>query len=222
VQSPCQHLDLEPHDGTAALASINVMMYITSMSHAAPSKPRRPATYDDIVALPEGIVGEIMDGELITHPRPAPRHAESSTNLTAIIVGPFRFGIGGPGGWIILDEPEIQLGPHTLVPDLAGWRRERLPSLPEKGPLHVVPDWACEVLSPTTESDDRRRKLRIYAQHRVGHVWLLDPLVRTLEVFRLHEATWIVAGLYGADDTVRAEPFDAIELPLRLLWGEIS
>jgi Uma2 family endonuclease len=189
------------------------------MARAASSKPQRAATYDDIVALPEGKVGEIIDGELVTHPRPAPPHAQSATNLTGLIVGPFRFGIGGPGGWIILDEPEIQFGTHTLVPDLAAWRNERLASLPDVGPLQVVPDWTCEVLSPSTESDDRRRKLPIYAEQRVGHVWLLDPVVRTLEVFRLHQSTWLVAGLYGGDEVVRAEPFDAIDLPLRLIWG---
>jgi len=189
------------------------------MAQAAAPKPQRPVNYDDIVALPEGIVGEIIDGELITHPRPAPPHAESSTNLTGLIVGPFRFGIGGPGGWVILDEPEIQFAHHTLVPDLAGWRKERLPRLPQEGPLRVAPDWACEVLSPTTESDDRRRKLRIYAEHHVAHAWLLDPLIRTLEVLRLQQGQWLIAGLYGGDETVRAEPFDAIELPLRLVWG---
>jgi len=190
------------------------------MAQAASSKPRRPANYADIEALPEGIVGEIIDGELVTHPRPAPRHAESSTNLGAIIVGPFRFGINGPGGWIILDEPEIQFGPHTLVPDIAAWRTERLPVLPEKGPLQVTPDWACEVLSPSTAADDRRRKLRIYGEFRVGHVWLLDPIVRTLEIFRLHETTWLLAATHGGDDTVRAEPFDAIEIQLTQVWGE--
>ena len=190
------------------------------MAHAAAPKPPRRATYDDIVALPEGIVGEIIDGELITHPRPAPPHVRSSTNLGVLIGGPFGLGMGGPGGWVILDEPEIQFAADTLVPDLAGWRKERLPALPEKGPLEVVPDWACEVLSPSTENDDRRRKLRIYARHRVGHVWLIDPLAQTLEVLRLHESTWLIAGVYGTDDAVRAEPFDAVEIPLRVLWGE--
>src|SRR6266403_2005898 len=162
-------------------------------------RPRRPAIYDDIVALPEGVVGEIIDGELITHPRPAPPHAWSSSTLTALIVGPFGLGIGGPGGWVILDEPEIQFAAHTLVPDLAGWRQDRLPRLPEKGPLDVAPDWACEVLSPSTAQDDRRRKLRIYAEHKVGHVWLVDPLVRPLEVLCWQDGAWLIAGTYGAD-----------------------
>jgi Uma2 family endonuclease len=186
---------------------------------AQAAKPRRTATYDDIVALPEGIVGEIIDGELVTHPRPSPPHARASTNLGFFIVGPFGLGINGPGGWVILDEPEIQFATHTLVPDLAGWRTERLPQLPDTGPLHAAPDWVCEVLSPSTEQDDRRRKLRIYAEHRVGHAWLIDPAVRTLEVLRLHEGGWLIAGTYGNDDRVRAEPFAAVEIPLRLMWG---
>jgi Uma2 family endonuclease len=189
------------------------------MAQRAP-KPQRPATYDDIVALPEGIVGEIIDGELVTHPRPAPPHARSSSNLTVLINGPFGMGLGGPGGWVILDEPEIQFAKHTLVPDLAGWRTEHLPDLPEKGPLHTAPDWVCEVLSPPTEQDDRRRKLRIYAEHRVSHVWFLDPLVRTLEILRLQDGKWLIIGNYGSDDVVRAEPFEAVEVPLPLLWGE--
>src|SRR5574341_797525 len=182
-------------------------------------KSRQPASYDDIAALPEGVVGEIIDGELITHPRPAPPHAQASTNLGFFVVGPFGLGINGPGGWVILDEPEIQLATHTLVPDLAGWRKEHLPQLPEKGPLHVAPDWVCEVLSPSTEQDDRRRKLRIYAEHRVRHAWLADPLLRTLEVLRVHEGDWLIVGTYGNDDCVRAEPFEAVEIPLRLVWG---
>lgn len=190
------------------------------MAPAATPKRRRPASYDDIIALPEGIVGEIIDGELVTHPRPAPPHARSSTNLGFFIVGPFALGIGGPGGWVILDEPEIQFAADTLVPDLAGWKKERLPALPEKGPLDIAPDWVCEVLSPSTVSDDRGRKLPIYARHKVGHVWLVDPLVRTLEVLGLHDSSWLIVGVYGKEEAVRAEPFEAVELPLQLLWSE--
>jgi Uma2 family endonuclease len=190
-----------------------------TMAQGAATKPRRPATYDDIVALPEGIVGEIIDGELVTHPRPAPPHAWASSTLTTLIHGPFALGINGPGGWVILDEPEIQFADHTLVPDLAGWRVARLPTLPEKGPLHMAPDWVCGILSPSTESDDRRRKLRIYREHQVGHVWLLNPLARTLEVLRLQHGSWLIVGTYGDNEVVRAEPFDAAEVPLRLLWA---
>lgn len=135
-------------------------------------------------------------------------------------MGPFGLGINGPSGWIILDEPEIQFGQYTLVPDLGGWRRERLPELPDEGPLHVAPDWACEVLSPSTESDDRRRKLPSYAAYGVKHAWFVDPLIRTVEVLRLHEGSWVLAGTYGSDDAIRAEPFEAVEIPLRLAWGD--
>ena len=186
------------------------------MARSALSK--RPATYDDIVALPEGIVGEIVDDQLYTHPRPAPPHSRSSSTLGILVGGPFGLGINGPGGWLILDEPEIQFGKHTLVPDLAGWRRERLAELPDKGPLTVAPNWVCEVLSPSTENLDRRRKLAIYGEHGVGHVWLVDPLVRTLEILRFHEGNWLIVATHGNDEVVRAEPFDAIELPLQRLW----
>jgi Uma2 family endonuclease len=192
------------------------------MADASSPKRKPRASYDDIVALPEGIVGEIIDGELVTHPRPAPRHAWSSTTLTHFIVGPFGLGINGPGGWVILDEPEIQFAAHTLVPDLAGWRKERMPNLPEKGPLEIAPDWVCEVLSPSTEQVDRQRKLRIYGEHHVGHAWLLDPIARTLEIFRLEATTWLLAATHGGDDVVRAEPFDAIELRLSQVWGEAA
>lgn len=190
------------------------------MARGAAAKPRRPATYDDIAELPEGVVGEIIDGKLVTHPRPAPPHAWSSSTLTTLLHGPFALGINGPGGWVILDEPEIQFADHTLVPDLAGWRVERLPTLPETGPLRTVPDWVCEILSPSTESNDRRRKLRIYREHEVGHVWLLNPLSRTLEVLRWQSGSWLIAGTYGNDDVVRAEPFAAVEVPLRLVWAQ--
>ena len=192
------------------------------MAHAPSAKRKPRASYDDIVALPEGMVGEIIDGELVTHPRPAPRHAFSSTTLGYFIVGPFGLGINGPGGWVILDEPEIQFGAHTLVPDLAGWRKDRLPKLPEAGPLKVAPDWVCEVLSPSTERVDRQRKLRIYSEHQVGHVWLVDPSARTLEVLRLQQATWLLTAAHGGDDTVRAEPFDAIEINLAQMWGDTA
>ena len=133
---------------------------------------------------------------------------------------PFQRGRGGPGGWWILDEPELHLGEDILVPDLAGWRRERMPEL-FKGPSHTLPpDWVCEVLSPSTFRLDRIRKLPVYGPEGVGHVWFVDPIARTLEVFRLESGRWVVIGSHGDDDLLRAEPFEAVELDLLALWGE--
>ncbi len=187
------------------------------MSRPAPNG--RPATYADIEALPEHVVGEIIGGELIVSPRPAPRHASSSSGLGVIVGGPFQYGIGGPGGWWILDEPELHLGPEVLVPDLAGWRLATMGELPDEAYFSTPPDWICEVLSQSTEKVDRARKLAIYALNRVGHVWLLHPIHRTLEVFRLSGDTWTLMKVYSdKDETIRAEPFEEVEIPLGLLW----
>jgi Uma2 family endonuclease len=188
---------------------------------AEPAPKRRRATYVDLEAVPEHLVAEIIDGELITSPRPAPRHAHTSSRLGMKLGGPFDLGESGPGGWVILDEPELHLGygPDILVPDLAGWRRERMPRIPDGVGITVPPDWVCEVLSPSTTRIDRIRKMPIYARERVRHIWLVDPIAHTLEVFRLEEERWIVAAVHGGDDVVRAEPFDALALALAVLWG---
>lgn len=178
-----------------------------------------PATYADLEAVPPHQVAEIIDGTLHVSPRPAPKHAYASSTLGVELGGPFGLGRGGPGGWVLLDEPELHLGADVLVPDLAGWRAERMPELPETAYFALAPDWVCEVLSPSTERNDRIKKMRVYARERVQHVWLLDPVQRTLEVFRLGEAgRWEVIGLHEEDEKVRAEPFSAIELDLSLLW----
>ncbi len=181
-------------------------------------RPNRPPTIADLDDLPEEMVGEIIDGELIVHPRPDPPHVWAASELGAILIPPFRRGIDGPGGWIILDEPRIQLDPQVLVPDLAGWRKERYEA-PRKGPFQVPPDWICEILSPSTGRDDRGRKLPIYARNCVQHAWLLDPLQRSLEVFRRQDEAWLLLGVYG-DEKVRAEPFEAVEIDLMQIWGE--
>jgi Uma2 family endonuclease len=178
----------------------------------------RPATYDDLVAVPEHLVAEIVDGELWTSPRPAPRHARASTRLGHRLGPPFDEGQGGPGGWQILDEPELHLGEHTLVPDLAGWRLSRMPRLPETAYFALAPDWVCEVLSPSTAQLDRAKKLRVYAEHGVKHAWLVDPIARSLEVLRLQGAHWMLLDVHLGDVALRAEPFEAIELPLGTLW----
>ncbi|MHB8874557.1 MAG: Uma2 family endonuclease [Myxococcaceae bacterium] len=180
---------------------------------------KRPAGYADLEAVPENLVGEIIDGELITSPRPAARHTSAASSLGGVLVGPYRFGVGGPGGWIILDEPELRIHGNALVLDLAGWRRERMPELPDVAAFDLAPDWVCEVLSPSTAALDRGSKLPIYAQMGVKHAWLVDPAIQTLEILRLEAGGWrLVATLVG-DRKVRAEPFDATELDLSMLWA---
>ncbi len=183
-------------------------------------KQIRPATYADIEALPANVVGEILFGVLHTHPRPAPRHTRATSRLGATLDGPFDRGTGGPGGWIILDEPELHLGPHVVVPDLAGWRRERLPKLPSTAYFETPPDWVCEVISPSTARVDRTDKLRIYAAHGVAHCWLIDPDVRTLEVLTLTGLNWLLAATFTDAESVAAPPFEAHTFALDVLWPE--
>lgn len=178
------------------------------------------ATYEDVLNAPENKVAEILDGDLYLSPRPAPRHAVAASRLTMLLGDPFDRGRGGPGGWWILAEPELHLDEHVVVPDLAGWRRERMPTLPAEAFFSLAPDWICEVLSPSTERIDRARKLRIYGEAGVAHAWLLDPIQGTLEVLRLRDAAWVITGVRTGDDPVRVEPFDAVELELGLLWPE--
>ena len=172
---------------------------------------KRRATYADVLGAPPNCVAEIVNGDLIVSPRPSPRHARASSILTGKLMGPFDEGKGGPGGWWILDEPEIHFSPgEPLVPDLAGWRQTRLPALPETAWFEVVPDWVCEVLSPSTAAVDRVEKMSIYATRGVAHAWLIDPLLETLEVFRLEGKGWFLAGTFRGAAVVHAEPFDAI------------
>lgn len=179
----------------------------------------RAATYADLEALPPNVVGELVGGELHVSPRPAAKHAAASSQLGGELYGPFGKGRGGPGGWIILDEPELHLGADALVPDLAGWRRARMPELPDVAAFTLAPDWVAEVLSPSTARLDRVGKLPVYAREGVGHVWLIDPVAQTLEVFRLDGARYALVLTAGGDAVVRAEPFDAIELALPALWA---
>ncbi len=182
---------------------------------------RRPATYDDLLAVPDHLVAQIIDGELITMPRPAFRHGYAAMSITGALAGPLHLGSGGgPGGWVFIDEPELHLGPDILVPDLAGWRRERLPVLRDAPFFELAPDWICEVLSPGTARLDRTRKLPIYAREQVRHAWLVDPAMRTLEVFRLQGSQWLLVVTHADDEKVRAEPFEAVEIALGTLWIE--
>ena len=170
--------------------------------------------------MPEHLVAEIVDGELWTSPRPAPRHALSHITLAGALLAPFGQGRGGPGGWWILTEPEVHLGRDVLVPDLAGWRRNRMPRLPETAFFPLAPDWLCEIVSPSTAGLDRAKKLRIYASEGVQHVWIVDPLARMIEVLRLETEHWVIAATYAEGEKVRAEPFGDIELELALLWED--
>jgi Uma2 family endonuclease len=180
--------------------------------------PKREATYEDLVALPANMVGQIIAGELIALPRPANDHAATSSALGGELYGPFQRGRGGPGGWWIVDEPELHFGKDVLVPDLAGWRHSRLPVVPREPYFTLAPDWICEVLSPSTAGLDRVRKKHIYAREGVEFVWLVDPVGRTLEAFQLRDKHWVEQGSWSGDDRVRAPPFDAIELELGALW----
>lgn len=185
----------------------------------AAQSTNRPATYADLEALPSNMVGEIVHGVLYASPRPASPHAAAASAVGEELGPPFKRGRGGPGGWIILDEPELHLGPDVLVPDLGGWRRERMPEMPHVAAFDLAPDWVCEVLSPSTAQLDRGEKLPLYARDRVAHVWLIDPLEQYLEVLRLDGETYRLAGTHFAKAKVRAEPFDAIELELAVLWA---
>jgi len=180
---------------------------------------KRRATYEELLAVPEPLVAEIIHGVLITHPRPGAPHARAASRLGIDVGGPFDRGKGGPGGWVILDEPELHRHGDVLVPDLAGWRRERMPEIPSAAAFELPPDWACEVLSPSTAAVDRADKLPIFARERVAHVWLVDPLLFTLEVCRLDGETYRTVATWRGDAIVRAEPFDAEELELSALWA---
>jgi Uma2 family endonuclease len=184
---------------------------------------KRRATYQDILDAPEHVVAEIVDGTLYTSPRPAKPHAQAATTLVEEIGPPFKRGRGGPGGWIILLEPELHLGPDVLVPDHAGWRRERMPVLTTDEPYFTIaPDWICEVLSPSTARLDRTAKLPVYGRAEVRHAWLIDPLLHTLEVLRLESGRWSIVSTFTDDARVRAEPFEAFELELGLLWADVQ
>jgi Uma2 family endonuclease len=178
----------------------------------------RPATYEDLLTVPDHLIGELIDGELYTTPRPAIPHMNVSSALGADLNIRFQRGRGGPGGWWILIEPEVHIMGHAFVPDIAGWCRERLPVLPKAATIDVAPDWLCEVRSPSTARLDRVKKLPAYATIGVQYVWIIGPVDQTLEVLRLENGRWVICGNYGGDDVVRAEPFEAVDIELSALW----
>ena len=193
-----------------------------------PAEKLQPrATFADYAAVPERYKATLINGILHVMPRPAPAHAHVASDLGAELSGPFHRSRGGPGGWRILDEPELHFGPtddqDILAPDIAGWRIERMPVLPRIAYFTVAPDWVCEVLSPSTEKLDRIDKMLVYAREGVKHVWLVHPLRQTVEAFALTpEKLWLSIGLHAGNVRVRIPPFDAIELDLSLLWPEIE
>ena len=189
----------------------------TAVEANSPSATRR-ATYQDVLDAPAHQVAEIVDGTLHTHPRPAMPHALASSRLGGELTGPFDRGRGGPGGWWIIFEPELHLGEDIMVPDLAGWRRERMPQYPDTAYVTLAPDWVCEVLSPSTRRLDLIEKRPTYAREGVGHLWLIDPTDRTLEAFELHEGQWLLIASANDDDPVSIRPFDAITFSLADLW----
>ena len=186
---------------------------------ASPARRVTPASYADLVALPRTVVGEILDGELHATPRPRLRHSRAGWRLTSSLDAPFDLGAGGPGGWLFLAEPELHLADDVVVPDLAGWRRERLPEVPDAAFLTIAPDWVCEISSPSTQRIDRGVKMDIYLREGVGHLWLLDPIERFVEVFRRLDGAWVRVGAWTGDSPARVEPFDAVEIDLAAIWA---
>ena len=179
----------------------------------------KPATYQDVLNAPSNVVAELVDDTLYTHPRPRTAHARSASVLGGVLFDPFDRGRGGPGGWLLLFEPELHLGRDVLVPDIAGWRRARMPVLPDAPAVTLPPDWVCEVLSPSTASVDRTIKLPVYAAQGVAHVWFVDTDSKTLEVLRLDGRTYRIVGSYADDARVTAEPFEGFTLDLSDLWS---
>ncbi|MBX3225572.1 MAG: Uma2 family endonuclease [Labilithrix sp.] len=183
--------------------------------HAA----KRLATYDDLLALPDGVKGEVIRGVVVLPPAPLPRHSSVQGKLRRFLGGPFDDddGAGGPGGWWIFLEVDVRLAPSDIVkPDLSGWRRERLPEPWDVRPIDVVPDWICEVVSPSNAGTDRVAKRHLYASSGVEHYWIADPAAGTLETYKLDRQTrrWVDSGAFDATAHARIPPFEAVELDL--------
>ena len=183
------------------------------------TKPSARPTLADLDALPPGVVGEIIEGVLYTMTKPRARHQRTATGIGGDLRGPFDLGRGGPGGWWIVTEPGIEL-PNTpeISPDVAGWRRERMPELPEDEPIRVVPDWVCEILSKATRRHDLLVKMPYYAKIGVHHVWMVDLEARTLTAHRLEDGRWLQLGVYADETEARIEPFGEVALDVKSWW----
>jgi Uma2 family endonuclease len=183
-------------------------------------RKKQHATYQDVLDAPEHVVAEIIGGELRLSPRPGGPATAVASSVGDELGPPFKRGRGGPGGWLIVDEPEIHVADDIIVPDLAGWRRERQSRVPEGAFFTMTPDWVCEVLSRSTEKMDRLEKMPLYASWSVQYAWLVHPRRRTIEVFRLRNGAWETSGVYGEADRARIEPFGAIEIAVGDLWAD--
>ncbi len=181
---------------------------------------KKIATYDDLYNLPDNMVGQIIDGKLVTTPWQSREHARASTILSAKLIAPYELGENGPGGWIILYKLEVRLGDNIIVPDLVGWRNERFPIAEETNWVSVCPDWVCEIISPNTVRIDKTKKMPVYARYGVGYFWLIDPANRTLDVYKLESGKWMLLETHADNDKVRAEPFNEVEIDLGSLWFE--
>jgi Uma2 family endonuclease len=184
-----------------------------------PNHPTIEAAYEN---APPDVVCEILHGALAMAPRPAPPHGRFAKRLGGHLFMPFDEGVGGPGGWIFIDEPELHLGarPDKMQPDLAGWRRERMPRVSRKAAISIAPDWVCEVLSPSTAPLDRDVKLPLYAEHDVSFAWLVDPIAEVLEAFKRVRGRWQPVGTWRGDAVARVEPFESLALDLARIWPE--
>ncbi len=192
------------------------------LAATARAPQRLPATLADLATVPDGLNGEILDGALVMSPRPTIRHVNAATGVVDLLRGPFQRGAGGPGGWWIAMEPELHLGIDarfaSVIPDLAGWRIDRMPELPETAHVAFIPNWVCEVVSSGTARHDRVLKLPFYARAGIDHAWLIDPLQRTLDAFERSGTTWTLLGTWSDDDPVIVAPFDRVTLDLGALW----
>jgi Uma2 family endonuclease len=188
--------------------------------HLQRSSAKRPATYQDVLDAPPNMIAEIIRGALHLQPRSASPHSFAGSSLGDELTSPFQKGRGGPGGWWIVDEPELHLGEDIFVPDLAGWRRERMPRFPRVSYFTQSPDWVCEILSPSTRNRDRIDKRELYGEHGVTWMWLVDPDDRTLEAFARRAEGWLLLGMLDGDTEVRLAPFDAVGFPLTALWPD--
>ena len=185
------------------------------------AREKARATYEDLLKVPDHMVAEILDGDLVVSPRPASRHAKVNSLMGVDLGGPFMGPPGGPrgpGGWWIIFEPELHFGDDVLVPDLAGWRRARMPEIPDVAFFTLTPDWVCEIASPRRGQVDRARKMPIYAREGIPHLWVVDPMERTLEVYGLEGGRWFVLHTFAGDEHARAVSFDAVELELGRWW----
>ena len=176
------------------------------------------ASYKDVLAAPPHMVAQVVDGSLHLHPRPVNWHGVSSTTLTMILGMPFQKGVGGPGGWVFVHEPELHLGKDILVPDLAAWRKENYIERKYKAYYSTAPDWVCEFLSPSTRKLDEGSKSDIYAREGVSHLWLLDPVSRMLKAFVAVKAAWREIAHLRDNAEVSVPPFEEISFPLSELW----